>query len=162
MELVAERLVQQIRSRGLLPDAPPAGYRTEPQEVQHLGDIAVMLDLPDRQSLYPPETAVIRRVLAPDGAPWRPTRTADVLVLGDSFSNIFSLASMRWGDSAGLIEQVSYLLQRPVDRIVQNDEGAYATRAMLRRAGDERLAGKRLVIWQFAARELAFGDWKPQ
>ena len=27
-------------------------------------------------------------------------------------------------------------------------------------AGNDRLAGKRVVIWQFAARELAFGDWK--
>jgi hypothetical protein len=31
---------------------------------------------------------------------------------------------------------------------------------MLRRAGDDRLAGKRVVIYQFAARELMFGDWK--
>jgi alginate O-acetyltransferase complex protein AlgJ len=26
--------------------------------------------------------------------------------------------------------------------------------------GRDRLAGKKLVIWEFAARELAFGDWK--
>jgi alginate O-acetyltransferase complex protein AlgJ len=26
--------------------------------------------------------------------------------------------------------------------------------------GRDRLAGKKLVIWQFAARELSFGDWK--
>jgi len=26
--------------------------------------------------------------------------------------------------------------------------------------GNDRLAGKKLVIWQFASRELAFGDWK--
>ena len=102
----------------------------------------------------------IRRVLEPDGTPWRPARDADVLVMGDSFSNIYSLASMGWGDAAGFVEQLSYLLQRPVDRIVQNDKGAYATREMLRRAGDERLAGKRIVIYQFAARELMFGDWK--
>jgi alginate O-acetyltransferase complex protein AlgJ len=99
-------------------------------------------------------------VLASDGTPWRPSRSADVLVLGDSFSNIYSLASMRWGESAGLVEQLGYVLQRPIDRIVQNDEGAYATRAMLRRAGEERLAGKRVVIWQFAARELVSGDWR--
>jgi len=27
-------------------------------------------------------------------------------------------------------------------------------------AANDRLAAKRVVIWQFAARELAFGDWK--
>jgi alginate O-acetyltransferase complex protein AlgJ len=67
---------------------------------------------------------------------------------------------MGWGESAGFVEQLSYVLARPVDRIVQNDDAAFATRGMLARAGAERLAGKRVVIWQFAARELAFGDWK--
>ena len=119
-----------------------------------------MLDLPPGQQLYPPERAVISRVLAQDGSPWRSDRGADVLVLGDSFANIYSLASMGWGDSAGLVEHLSYALGRPVDRIVQNDDGAFATREMLQRAGPERLAGKRVVIWQFAARELASGDWK--
>jgi alginate O-acetyltransferase complex protein AlgJ len=86
-----------------------------------------------------------------------------VLVLGDSFSNIYSLASMGWGDSAGFAEQLSYTLGRPVDRIVQNSDGAYATRLALRRmlaTGEDRLAGTRVVIWQFAARELAMGDWR--
>jgi alginate O-acetyltransferase complex protein AlgJ len=85
---------------------------------------------------------------------------APTTALGDSFSNIYSLASMGWGESAGFVEQASYALARPVDRIVQNDDGAFATRAMLLRAGPERLGGKRVVIWQFAARELAFGDWR--
>ena len=81
-------------------------------------------------------------------------------MLGDSFANIYSLASMGWGDSAGLVEHLSYALGRPVDRILQNDDGAFATRDILRRDGPARLAGKRVVIWQFAARELAFGDWR--
>jgi hypothetical protein len=113
--------------------------------------------------LYPPEEVDVRRVVLPDGSPWRPDRDADVLVLGDSFSNIYSLASMGWGEAAGLMEHLSLALARPVDRIVQNDEGAFATRARLRQemaAGTDRLAGKRVVVYQFAARELAFGDWQ--
>ena len=159
MEEVAGALVAFVRSHVTLPEGA-AGYRLEPRDVQQLGDIGVMLDLPEGQTIFPQESVTIRRVLGPDGAVWRPARDADVLVLGDSFSNIYSLASMGWGDGAGLVEHVSYLLQRPVDRIVQNDDGAYATREMLRRAGDARLAGKRVVIYQFAERELMFGDWK--
>jgi alginate O-acetyltransferase complex protein AlgJ len=64
-----------------------------------------------------------------------------------------------WGTSAGFAEQLSYALRRPVDRLVQNDQGAFATREMLRREPD-RLDGKRVVVYQFAVRELAFGDWK--
>jgi alginate O-acetyltransferase complex protein AlgJ len=86
-----------------------------------------------------------------------------VLALGDSFCNIFSIPSLGWGMSAGLAEQLSYYLQRPMDRITMNDNGSYATRQELAResAGNPaRLAGKKVVIWQFACRELAFGNWK--
>ena len=50
-----------------------------------------------------------------------------------------------------------------LDRITRNDDGAYATREMLAAElakGRDRLAGKRLVIYQFAIRELAVGNWK--
>jgi alginate O-acetyltransferase complex protein AlgJ len=128
-------------------------------EVTNAGDTVVMLDLPSRQQIYPPERVLISRVVTPEG-PWRSDRAADVLVLGDSFSNIYSLESMSWGSSAGFVEHLSYALRRPADRIVQNDDGAFAAREMLQRTGAERLEGKRVVIWQFAARELAAGDWK--
>ena len=122
-----------------------------------------MLDLPTGQTLYPPERVALRYVVDEAGNPWRSSQDADVLLLGDSFTNIYSLATMGWGEGAGLAEQLSYVLQRPVDRIVQNDQGAHATRGLLHRelaAGTDRLAGKRVVIWQFAAREFAAGDWK--
>jgi alginate O-acetyltransferase complex protein AlgJ len=159
METVAHGLADFVRTHVTLPERS-TGYRLEPLEVSHLGDIAVMLDLPEGQRLYSRETVTVRRVVSPDGSPWRSSREADVLVLGDSFSNIFSLQSMGWGEGAGLVEHISYVLQRPVDRIVQNDQGAFATRELLHRAGPARLTGKRVVIYQFAARELMFGDWK--
>jgi alginate O-acetyltransferase complex protein AlgJ len=106
-----------------------------------------------------PERAFPTRVLLPDGSPWRSTRDADVLVLGDSFSNIYSLESMGWGISAGFIEHLSAAMRRPLDRIVQNDQASFATRELLQR-DPGRLIRKRLVIYQFAARELASGDWK--
>ena len=160
MELVAERLAAFVSQHAALPQASSPGLRIVEQEVTNAGDTAVMLDLPAGQTLYPPERVVISRVVAEDGSPWRSDQTADVLLLGDSFTNIYSLASMGWGDSAGLAEQLSYALGRRLDRLVQNDDGAFATRALLQRAGPERLAGKRVVVWQFAARELAAGDWK--
>jgi alginate O-acetyltransferase complex protein AlgJ len=163
MQRVAEALVAFLNEHvGLQPVASP-GYRTERREAQQIGDTAAMLDLPPDQTLYPRERVTLRFVTDSAGDPWRSSRDADILLLGDSFTNMYSLATMGWGESAGLAEQLSYTLQRPVDRIVQNDQGAHATRGLLR--GDmggatDRLAGKRVVIWQFAARELAFGDWQ--
>jgi hypothetical protein len=159
MEGVAELLGGFITGHVSLPVKADPGYRLERPEVRNTGDVARMLDLPDAGTLFQPEAVWLRRILQPDGSPWRSSRDADVLVLGDSFTNIYSLESMGWGTAAGFAEQLSYTLRRPVDRLVQNDEGAFATRAMLQRESD-RLDGKRVVVYQFAARELASGDWK--
>ena len=163
MERTAELLGRFIQTQFLFGDAPSQHYRVEPREVTNVGDIATMLDLPAGHRLNQPESVTIHRVLDAEGQPWRPSPGADVLVLGDSFSNIYSLASLGWGDSAGFVEHLARVLDRPVDRIVQNDDGAYATRERLRQdmaSGSDRLRDKRVVVLQFAARELAAGDWK--
>jgi alginate O-acetyltransferase complex protein AlgJ len=159
MQRVAEALAAFVQEQAALPALTPAGYAAERREARQAGDTAAMLDLPEGQTLYPPERVPLRFIVDREGNPWRSSRDADVLLLGDSFANIYSLATMGWGEAAGLGEQLSFALQRPVDRIIQNDQGAHATRSLLARDPD-RLTGKRVVIWQFAARELAFGDWK--
>jgi alginate O-acetyltransferase complex protein AlgJ len=159
MEAVAEQLARLIQAEVELPEIADPQYQLAQAARQNTGDIALMLDLPDTAALYPAETVWLRRVLRPDDSLWRSSRDADVLVLGDSFSNIYSLESMGWGTSAGFVEHLSFTLKRPVDRLTQNDQGAFATRAMLQR-DPRRLDGKRVVVWQFAVRELSFGDWK--
>jgi len=101
------------------------------------------------------------------GAPFEPKEDADVLLLGDSFTNVFSLGQMGWGEGAGLGPQLGRVLGRDVDVIAQNDAGAHATRRLLANAiagaepgAADRLAGKKVVVWEFASRELAVGDWK--
>lgn len=161
-QAVAEALGALINERSLLPPHEPTEYQTRAANFTNLGDIAVMLRLPEDQSIFSSETVEVRQVLD-GGGPWRPATTADVLLLGDSFTNIFSQDAMKWGISAGLAEQLSFALKRPIDRISQNDSGAFATRQTLAQElarGNDRLAGKRLVVWEFAARELAVGDWR--
>ncbi len=167
MDAAAKELARRLTRTERLntPGGPGGGsaFRRQPVELAALGDIALMLDLPDDQTIFPPEPVTIQQVLTDDDQFWRPTENAEVLVLGDSFSNIYSLEPMGWGESAGFVEQLSYHLNAPVDRLVRNDSGAYATRDMLSRElarGRDRLAGKQVVIWQFAARELAVGDWR--
>ena len=158
MEAVAELLGGFIARRSVCRSRPIPATGSSGRNAQHRRHRADAGSADD-SPLFPPEAVWLRRVLQPDGSPWRPSRDADVLVLGDSFSNIYSLESMGWGTSAGFAEQFSYVLRRPLDRLVQNDEGAFATRAMLQREPD-RLDGKRVVVYQFAVRELMFGDWK--
>jgi alginate O-acetyltransferase complex protein AlgJ len=92
MERAAVLLGQFIRDQVSLADAPSEQYQVEPREITNVGDVATMLDLPEGHRLNRPESVTIHRVLDADGQPWRPSRSADVLVLGDSFSNIYSLA----------------------------------------------------------------------
>ncbi len=163
MEAIAADLADHLR-RALNPDsAPDQGLRREPTRIEAYGDVALMLDLPPNQMLFPPEQVTVHSVFTADNQFWRASEEADVLLLGDSFSNIFSLEPMGWGEAAGFAEQLSYHLNAPIDRLVRNDSGAFATRDMLSRElarGRDRLAGKQVVIWQFAARELAVGDWR--
>ena len=163
MERIAGALAHALHP--LLPTAPavPAFHR-DTATVTHLGDLGTMLKLPGNSRWPAPETVEIHPVRPAAGGMARVIDpTADVLLLGDSFANIYALESMGWGTSAGLAEHLALALNRPVDAMRRNDAGAHATREMLARdfaGGCNRLAGKKVVVWEFAARELAQGDWK--
>ena len=95
-----------------------------------------------------------------DGARWMPRADADVLLVGDSFTNIYSDPAMGWGDSAGFAEHLSLALGRPLDVLAENGGAAAAVRLSLARGENRaRLTGKRLVLYQFAMRDLAGQHW---
>jgi len=163
MELAARELANFIRSEVKLPQQESPGYTRSEQEIANLGDVAEMLKLPANQTLFKKQRVRIHPVKTPDGELWYPDRDADILLLGDSFSNIFSLGGMNWGEAAGFAEQLSYEMQRPLDTIINNAGGSHVTRQQLVRdlaRGKDRLKGKKLVIWEFAMRDLLSGDWK--
>lgn len=162
MEDVAEQLAAVVReSVGITGKA--AQLKRREVSIKNKGDIDAMLWLSGNWELYAREDVTIHPVLTRAEELWQPTPDAEVLLLGDSFANIYSLAGMGWGEGAGLGEQLSFFLDQPVDVLLQNDSGAFATRELLFRElarGRDRLAGKKVVIWQFASRELSSGDWK--
>lgn len=164
IEEAAAALRMQIdRSMPGGPAHPPDAYPTATQLVRNLGDTAALLRLPAHSQLFAPESVQIVQVLSPDGKLWQPDKSASILLLGDSFTNIYSQVELGWGTSAGLAEQLSRQLKRPIDRLAQNDNGAFATRLALSQdlaRGRDRLAGKKIVIWEFSMRELSSGDWR--
>jgi alginate O-acetyltransferase complex protein AlgJ len=164
MQQVTEELAAAVKRTVSLPPASPIPLlRAEDQIVERVGDVADMLKLPEGQTIYLPQRVTVRQIQDEGGEPWQPDPHGDVLLLGDSFTNVFSLEPMGWGVSAGLAPQLARALGRPIDVIAQNDSGAFATRQALAReleADGERLVGKKVVIWEFASRELAVGDWK--
>jgi alginate O-acetyltransferase complex protein AlgJ len=163
MEMTAATLASFARKTvSALPALQAGRFTTLEKSVEALGDVALMFKLPAKQRLFPDEQVRVREVLEGNRY-WRPAVDAEVLFLGDSFANIFSLEPMGWGKAAGFVEHLSLALGLPVDALCRNDAGSYATREMLAKElqrGQDRLAGKKLVIWEFAERELACGDWK--
>jgi alginate O-acetyltransferase complex protein AlgJ len=177
MAAVAEGLAAMVEQRAELSDPRAPRYTRGALEVSNFGDLTTMLSLPANQRLFPPETVTVEPVRGPDAGSWRPEPEAEVLLLGDSFSNVYSNReaftnrvagrAYHWGEGAGLAEQLSFFLQRPVDRIVQNAGGSHTTRRDLARSiarererGQDRLRHVRVLIYQFAVRELAAGDWQ--
>ena len=140
-----------------------ATYNAVDSTVCHRGDIYSMLRLAKDVKWIPTEQIKTETVLDAAGLFHCRQKQAEILLMGDSFTNIYSVANMGWGRAAGLAEHLSLLLQCPIDAISRNDGGSYATRQMLRddmAKGNDRLAGKKVVIWQFAMRELTTGNWE--
>lgn len=163
MEDVAGTLARFLSAHDLA-TGPQRAWHGVAKTVSRVGDITDMLHLPEDQTLYAPESATIHEVRDAEDKLFEPNDKAGVLLLGDSFTNVFYLDTMGWGEGAGLGPQLASALGRDVDVIAQNDSGAFATRQLLWNAlagGTDRLAGKRVVIWEFASRELAVGNWKP-
>jgi len=159
MEFVAKKLADSLQLPAAVASTPPSIVE---KEIVARGDIAAMLKLTRGDKFFPPEKVTIRQVVTGNGL-WRPSKEADVLLLGDSFSNIFSFEAMGWGESAGFGEHLSVALKRPIDCILRNSDASFATREILSNElarGRDRLAGKKLVVWEFATRELSFGNWK--
>src|SRR5262249_50456811 len=159
MELVAERLADFLK-------LPPAAASTSPsiieKEIVGRGDIATMLKLTRGDKFFPSEKVTIRQVVTGNGL-WRPSKEADVLLLGDSFSNIFSFEAMGWGESAGFAEHLSVALRRPIDCILRNSDAAVATGEILRKQlarGRDPAAWKKLGIWGFSAAGFWFWEWQ--
>ncbi|MGB6334250.1 MAG: hypothetical protein WBG96_01410 [Thermoanaerobaculia bacterium] len=163
MELAARELARRVQEFTQFEPSPDTGYLRRKVVVENIGDIATMLHLPAGQQLFTNEQVTTQRILTFEGRPWRADPNAQVLLLGDSFANIYAVDRLGWGAGAGLAEQLSYYLQQPVDKLALDAGGAHASRQALARelaSGKNRLTGKKVVVYQFAMRELAFGDWK--
>ena len=176
MEMVASSLAKFVRSTSDLPLPDGSLQAGAVQSITAQGDLVAMLNLPDPADLYSPLRVDITPVVTRDSGSWAPQRGSELLLLGDSFTNIYSVESMGFGTHAGFAEHLSLALGWPIDRIAQNAGGAVATRKALADdlarhyaavdrgdvpSGRERLADTRVVVWQFAMRELLLGDWKP-
>ena len=62
--------------------------------------VTAMLRLTPGNAAPAAERVLTQRVLRADGRAWAPAREAEVLLLGDSFTNVFSVPALGWGSGA--------------------------------------------------------------
>ena len=133
-------------------------HRIRPMRIENLGDTGRALPV----GHFEPEQVRIEQVLAEDGSAWSSNETSGVVLLGDSFANIYSDPSMRWGGSAGLAEQLSRFLSQDIHALVINGGGASESRRLFvqeMRRNPSRAREIKVVVWQFSTRDLAQAEW---
>jgi alginate O-acetyltransferase complex protein AlgJ len=170
VEGVAQALAAFLKQSVDLPAGDVGGGRSA-LPVRNRGDTAAMLRLPETHPAVHREQVVIQRV---EGHFSASDELAPVVLLGDSYSNIYSDPGLGWGERAGLAEQLGHYLGTKVGRTAVNAGGAHASRVELARrlqelsrhqggqgsARSDPLSAVRVVVYQFAARELSDGDWQ--
>ena len=159
MEAVADSLASKVR--GLSPADFPnqSSPKREFVAVHQPGDLTGMLDLPPSQKLFAEQEVIIRPFHNPDGGHWNPDPNSPVLLLGDSFTRVFSAEDLNWGRDAGLAERLSEKLGKNIDVLAINAGGSSSVRQSLARSAN-RLDGKKIVLYEFSMRDLSEGDWK--
>jgi len=152
MEAVAKGLSERLHELGWMQRTETQGV-VGSRAITGAGDLLENLGLPEKHRTPLKEQVEVHPVAGPPP----PNGEARILLLGDSFSNIYSQAGLGWGTDAGLPQHLAHSLGTHVDWIAQNAGGASAAR---RSVDGHDLAGKTVVVLQFAERELSFGDWQ--
>jgi len=123
-------------------------------KIRRYGDLVQMLKVPQIERALEPETVECLQVVQSDtAAPYRDSPESEVLILGDSFSRIYE------GDepgAAGFIAHLSRVLAQPLTSIVNDGGASTLVRQELARR-PALLKNKRLVIWEFAERDIRYG-----
>jgi hypothetical protein len=163
MDAMAAALAGHIRQTAGLAAVPPESLRMVEERVSRLGDLVDMLKMTKSQTVFTPQQVTIQRIVEADsGRQVEPDPASEVLLLGDSFTNIYSLPEMGWGSGAGFGEYLAYHLQRRIDVIALNGGGASRTRMELARQDNAaRLGRKKVIVYEFAMRDLLAENWKP-
>jgi len=145
-ELAAKLIKERIGAPAWL-QSEPGAFTTASEKRTIVGDLT------DGKGS---EELPVRLVTGADGA--APVdRASPILLLGDSHTLVFHAGQELHGTGAGLADQLAAELGIAVDVIGVRGSGATPARVnLLRRARSDAgyLAGKKLIIWCFAAREF--------
>lgn len=145
-ELAAKEIARHCGTFPIPEVASGPNYAREQGEITIQGDLRELIPEPRPTA----ETLPIAYVRSDS-----PTTDAmsPVILLGDSHALVFHAGGDMHAESAGLPDHLAAALGTPVDLVAVRGSGATAPRVNLARRHDN-LAGKKLIIWCFAVRDL--------
>ncbi len=168
MEWVAREVAEQVKSRPWFSESRGGAreYNFKETDRGSMGDLVEKLDLPASSGLFHPERVPLRQVVD-SGTGGRPQSDADspVVLLGDSFVNVFDDPKLGFGESksddqdrigAGFAQHLAAALGMPVDVIAKNGKAATEVRQDLANRHREDIRQKKIVLWVIASRDLFY------
>lgn len=152
--LVADRIAAAGMGRGMLKT------RIETIARESRGDLVGMLS-----AKMDGEQVTLQRVVnETDGTLTASDPASPVVVLGDSFVNIFEDPSLGFSDGekesigAGFSSHLAAALARPVHTIAINGGGASAVREAFAAFPGEVIGKKKIVVWLLSSRDLLLAE----
>ena len=153
MRLAAETTARRLAELGWVEPGQTA-YDLKPMNLLRQGDIVEMVQNKAIAKRFEPEPIACEQVIDAAGhEPYRDAADSPVLVLGDSFLRIYEHDEPR---AAGFVAHLARALRMPLASIINDGGGSTLVRQELYRK-PELLKGKRVVIWEFAERDIRFG-----
>jgi len=159
MRFTAERIANHVKKSYPLVIQPRFKEIKAVDSVQResIGDLVRILDLRHPAQSFPPEPVLLKVI-----GEGTEDRDSPIVLLGDSFVNVFDDPALGFGNPAksteriraGFAQTLALRLQQPLDVIAINGEGSTGVRKALAARPDDELRAKKLVIWVIAARDL--------
>ena len=148
-ELVAQRIKKELGEHDWLPKAGSSIFSVKSIPLEVIGDLLAIV----------PEAPVKKETLAARLITEKETvdSNSPILLMGDSHCLVFHAGEDLHGTQGGLVDQLAFELNMPIDLLGVRGSGATATRVnLLQRIKDDAkyLGGKKVIIWCFAAREF--------
>ena len=151
--LAAGAVAQRVLALGTVNRGDHA-YTLRSVTVRRHGDLVQMLRVQQIERALEPERLDCLQVLQSDArTPYRDVPESDVLILGDSFLRVYEEDDP---GAAGFIAHVARELGQPLSSIVNDGGASTLVRQTLARR-PALLSNKKLVIWEFAERDIRYG-----
>jgi hypothetical protein len=159
MRFAAEKVAEHVKRNH--PQALRPRFReikaVDSVQRESLGDLVKLLDLKNPAGDFTTESVHLQVI-----GEGTEDRDAPIVLLGDSFVNVFDDPTLGFEDPAkpaeriraGFAQTLSLRLQQPLDVIAMNGKGSTGVRKALAGRPDDEVRSKKLVIWVLAARDL--------